>query len=353
LAQYVVRTVSKCEICTALRPNQPREPLLSHQIPDRPWQKLAADIMTLHNKDYLVVTDYYSKFPEIALLENKSANCVILHLKSIMARHGIPEQICTDNNPFNSAECLHFANSWSFTLITSSPLYPQSNGQAENAVKTIKQLLTKAALSGKDPYIALLEFRNTPITGMSLSPAQMLMSRRLRSKLPTTAQQLEPVVVFAKPQLAKQKCSQEYYYNRGVKHLPVLHSGDSVHIRRGKLWKPAVVVKPDRHPRSYIVASGGTLYRRNRRHLLRTPHIASPVPHQHRMDYDDLEPAVATPHAADPLPLAQVPEPTVAAPQQPEPVLIQPRGEDQVNDQPQLAVRTSGRLRKEPNRLNL
>ena len=338
-------TVSKCEICTALRPDQPKEPLLSHQIPDRPWQKLAADIMTWQNKDYLVVTDYYSKFPEIAVLENKSANCVILHLKSMMARHGIPEQICTDNNPFNSAEFLRFAKTWNFTLITSSPTYPQSNGQAENIVKTIKQLLTKASLSGRDPYIALLEYRNTPVAGMTLSPAQMLMSRRLRSKLPSTAQQLRPAVVNAKPQLANQKRKQEYYHNRGARHLPTLCPGDSVHMRKGKLWKPAVVVKLHHHPRSYIVACEGAHYRRNRRHLLHTPCIPAPAPYHYMLE-DDFQPAVpAMPQAADPIPPAQAPEPIAAVPR---PALSQQ--EDQVTQQ---TVRTSGRLRKEPERLNL
>jgi hypothetical protein len=268
--------VRKCEICTAMRPDQVKEPLLPHEIPDRPWKKIAADIMTLDSKDYLVVSDYYSKYPEIAHLERKTASCVILHLKSIMARHGIPEELCTDNVPFNSAEFLRFAKDWNFTLTTSSPTYPQSNGKAEKTVQTVKHLLTKAALSGRDPYIALLEYRNTPVSGMSLSPAQMLMSRRLRSKLPTTAKLLKPAVVNAKPLLERQQQKQKYHYDKGAKKLSVLAPGDSVHVRQGKFWKPAVVVKKLRQPRSYLVSCAGTQLRRNRRHLLHTPAIPAP-----------------------------------------------------------------------------
>jgi len=45
---------------------------------------------------------------------------------------------------------------------TSSPRYPASNGRAENAVKTAKRLILKASESQCDPYMALLDWRNTP-----------------------------------------------------------------------------------------------------------------------------------------------------------------------------------------------
>ena len=57
------------------------------------------DIMTYQEHDYIVVVDFYSKYPEIAMLERKTASCVILHMKSIFARHGIPSQLVGDNMP--------------------------------------------------------------------------------------------------------------------------------------------------------------------------------------------------------------------------------------------------------------
>ena len=50
---------------------------------------------------------------------------------------------------------------------------------SERTIQTIKNLLRKADDEGNDPYIALLEYRNTPITGLQESPAQLLMSRML------------------------------------------------------------------------------------------------------------------------------------------------------------------------------
>ncbi len=63
---------------------------------------------------------------------------------------------------------------------------------SERTIQTIKNLLRKADDEGNDPYMALLEYRDTPITGMQEWPAQLLMNRMLKSKLPTTTALLQP-----------------------------------------------------------------------------------------------------------------------------------------------------------------
>ncbi len=74
------------------------------------------------------------------------------------------------------------ANSWEFKHTTSSPEFPQTNGQAERAIQTVKCLLKKAQDSHTDPYIALLEYRNTSLDGVGHSPEQLLMGKRLKNK---------------------------------------------------------------------------------------------------------------------------------------------------------------------------
>ena len=139
--------------------------------------------------------DYYSKYPEIERLTSKTAVGVIGALKSIMARHGIPDKLVSDNMSFGSAAFRQFAHDWGFIVTMSSPRYPQSNGQSERFVQTAKNYLKKAYSDGKDVFIALLEYRNTPIAGISASPAQLLMSRRLKAKLPVISSLLQPAVV--------------------------------------------------------------------------------------------------------------------------------------------------------------
>ena len=60
----------------------------------------------------------------------------------MFSRQGIPEFMVSDNGPqYSSHEMKEFAQLYGFTHITSSPRYPQSNGQAERAVQAVKKLL--------------------------------------------------------------------------------------------------------------------------------------------------------------------------------------------------------------------
>ena len=183
IGQDVEDFVEKCPICLTHRNQQQKEPLLPHPVPERPSQKVESDILTFQNVDYLLVVDYYSKYPEIIKIEDKSAGTMLAKMKAIFARHGIPEELMSDNMPYASKEFHQFASEWNIKLTTSSPLYPQSNGQSERFVQTVKQMLKKAKEEGKDFYIALLEYRTTPISGSEYSPSQMLMSRMLCSTL--------------------------------------------------------------------------------------------------------------------------------------------------------------------------
>ena len=118
-------------------------------------------------------------------------NPCIIHHHEDERNHGQVSQ-------FSCAEFAQFANTWGFIHSTSSPRYPQSNGLAEKAVQTAKRIVMKATASGRDPYIALLEYRTTPISDCGKSPAQLIMSRRLRSILPSTPAPLHPVLVNPK-----------------------------------------------------------------------------------------------------------------------------------------------------------
>ena len=81
-----------------------------------------------------------------------------------------------------------FADIYGFTLLMSSPHYPQSNRLAEHTIQTIKELLQDSP----DPYLALVSFKTTPILWCSFSPAELLMGRQLRTAITTTKNQLIP-----------------------------------------------------------------------------------------------------------------------------------------------------------------
>ena len=227
-----MRKYLKCSTCVTFRRMNQKEPMIAHEIPERPWQKLGTDLCEIKGKNYLVVVDYYSKYIETALLRNKTAGTVIRHLKSIFARHGIPEELISDNMPFNSKEFHEFAKEWGFRQTTSSPTYAQSNGMSEKAVQTIKRILKKA----DDPYIGLMEYRNTPVTGMTYSPSQLLMSRITRTKIPVSKELLVPQIANnARQQLKQRQRRQKQNYDKSTKPLQPLDFGESVHLRQDSI----------------------------------------------------------------------------------------------------------------------
>lgn len=270
--------VSNCPACTEHQRSNPKEPMIAHELPNRPWQHVATDLFMLEDEQYLIVVDYYSRYFELERMSTTTSSAIINKLKAIFARHGIPEKLVSDNGPqFSAQEFAHFANEWDFRHITSSPTYPQSNGLVEKSVQIAKQLLKKSKSDNRDPYLGLLEHRNTPLDDLA-APAQLLISRSLHSILPTTNNHLKPNVVdpeLAREKMEQKQATQRHYYNKGTRELKPLANGEEVHIQT-KLgnWKPATVLGQQTTPRSYTVRTkDGSEYRRNRRHLLksRTP----------------------------------------------------------------------------------
>ena len=246
--------------------------MIPSKLLERPWQKVGTDLFDWKGQEFVLVVDYFSRYGEIGVLRKSTSQEVISHLKAIFARHGIPETVISDNGPQYSAKFSKFAQEWGFSHMTSSPKYPQSNGEAERTVQTMKNLLTKA----EDPHEALLAYRATPLEN-GFSPAELCMGRRLRTTLPTILSKLIPQW----PELAKLreteekiKTKQVVYYNQrhGAKELSSLLPGDRVYVPDRR--ENAVVVSKTPEPRSYLIETdSNSAVRRNRRQLLQTQKI--------------------------------------------------------------------------------
>ena len=274
MSKQIEDFVSKCPTCHKYQRKNTREPLMSHPIPKRPWARVGADLCELNGHTYLVVVDYYSGFIEIDALQTTTSQRVITHCKSHFARHGIPDVLITDNGPqFSSDAFRAFTHDYQIKHHTSSPHYPQSNGLAEKAVQTVKNLIKKATDEDADPYLALLEFRNTPINDKLGSPVQRLMGRRTKTLIPTTEYLLSPKTVkpiIVQEEIKQQRIKQKHYYDKHAKSLKELNIGDNVSIQRDNKWMPAIITAASGTPRSYIVTTpDGQTYRRNRRHIIK------------------------------------------------------------------------------------
>lgn len=266
LSQQIRDRVSRCRQCAATRA-QRSEPLVVTKTPAQPWQEVGMDLFSHRGHNYLLVVDYRSRYPEVIYMRSTTSEAVINAVKSTFARFGIPEVVRSDNGPqFASHAFAAFAKHYGFQHITSSPNYPQSNGQVERTVRTVKELFEKA----EDPFLALLSYRDTAgVTGFS--PAQLLMGRSLRTRLPKPADCLEPKwpapdVVKCQDEEVRRRQKKDFDRRRAATVLPPLEPGDTVWVRDIK--ETACVLSPASKPRSYVVETPTAVLVRNRVHLV-------------------------------------------------------------------------------------
>ena len=142
-----------------------------------------------------------------------TSKAIIAKLRQQFARQGNTSYVANRQwSSVVSKEACQFSNEWELEHRTSSPYYPQSNGKAESAVKVVKHLMTKALTDGRDPWLSLLELRNTPTVRMSASPARRLLSKRTRAILPIKDDMLRPeLVTEASEQWQKKQEKQAKY----------------------------------------------------------------------------------------------------------------------------------------------
>ena len=201
LSKQLEDLVNKCTTCIKERVNAP-EPAIPSELPDRPWQKIAADLFELKGQPYLLVIDYFSRYVEVAKLSRTTSPDIVVHLKSVFARHGIPDQLLSDNGPqFSASSLAKFAEEYGFTHITTSPRYPQANGQVKRAFQTVKSMLKKAT----DPYQAVMAYRATPLES-ELSPAELLIGRKICSRVPTLPTLLDPTELAVPGAVPRKRC---------------------------------------------------------------------------------------------------------------------------------------------------
>ena len=100
----------RCQVCIK-RSRPAREPLQPHNIPDGPWQKLGMDFFDFQGKFYILVCDYFSKFPFMYQCKT-SWGCLSDCLIDLFVNEGYPREIISDNgSPFNSLTSQPFSPS--------------------------------------------------------------------------------------------------------------------------------------------------------------------------------------------------------------------------------------------------
>ena len=276
MTKDIIDCIKNCDYCQIHQSSQRHEPLIPSSVPLGPWKRVGIDLFNIERKNYIVVMDYFSKYIEIMHIHSQTTALVIAKLKSIFARWGIPDCIISDNGPcFASQEFADFVQFLHTTHTTSSPHHPQANGQAESGVKIAKMIVRQP-----DPFQALLAYRATPTSATGLSPAELIMGRKIATQLPILEKRLKPGwpdydKVYRHQQEHKEKYARMYNKHHGTRPLPPVKPNDIVRLKtdKDKTWSTSgTIIGTSSTPRSYIVrTSDGSVLRRNRGHIQAVP----------------------------------------------------------------------------------
>ena len=288
---------AQCRDCNGTAPSNTKEPYSSPPEPEYPWQLTVMDYFDLSGCYYLVIADRYTGWPEL-YRQNGKALTLIKTCRNLFAQFGIPEEIASDGGPpFTSHEWKQFLNQWAIRWRLSSANFPQSNGRAELAVKSCKRLLRSntgadGSLDTAKVTKALLQYRNTPIAGISMSPAYMMFGRQLRDALPTSPVTWEPATMSYQDKYgprsdvwkeieqarelahARKQAKVIERYNEKARPLTPLSVGDCVSIQNRSGTHPlrwdrtGRIVERLQHRQYFVKADGsGRTLLRNRCHL--------------------------------------------------------------------------------------
>ena len=120
IADYTKR----CQECIR-RSQPPKEPLQAHEVPQEPWERIAMDYFYMNGRLYILICDYFSKFPFLFQVKTTSFANLKDHLEELFSVEGIPDEIMSDNGPpFNGKEFSSYLTGLGIRHTTSSPNYP-------------------------------------------------------------------------------------------------------------------------------------------------------------------------------------------------------------------------------------
>ena len=144
LHEDITRFKKSCRTCQIISPSQPYNKQFEPDIPQMPFESIAADYFDFAGSHYLVVVDRLSNWVEVMRTppasELSGAKGLLRLLRELFARYGVPEKLSSDGAPeFTANETKKFFKNWGVNHRISSAYFAMSNGRAEVAVKAKKK----------------------------------------------------------------------------------------------------------------------------------------------------------------------------------------------------------------------
>ncbi|XP_033992114.1 uncharacterized protein K02A2.6-like [Trematomus bernacchii] len=185
--QDVEKEVQSCEECQKHHKSPPSAPLHPWEWPESPWMRIHVDYAgPFLGEMFLLIVDAHSKWMDIYPVKSATSQVTIEKLRQSFSVFGLPKMLVSDNGTcFTSAEFETFMKQNGIRHVRSAPFHPSSNGLAERAVQTFKGGMKKMKGETLQTRLSrfLFSYRITPHATTGVSPAELMMSRRLRSAL--------------------------------------------------------------------------------------------------------------------------------------------------------------------------
>ena len=137
-------------------------------------------------QDHEIIVDAYTKWLNVHPMNSFTSKTTTGKLRHLFAEHDLPDQYVTDNGTsFTNADFEEFMTNNGIKYISSSPYHPTTNYQRERAVQSVKESLKKTQDGDTEMCICriLLQYRITPLITTGVSPAELLMKRKLAVRL--------------------------------------------------------------------------------------------------------------------------------------------------------------------------
>lgn len=192
LDKEIEAIVSKCHACQLERSDPQKAMLKAFEESKGLFERIHIDFLgPVCNKMFLIITDAFTKWPKVFVMNNITTQMTISKLRETFARFGLPKKIVLDNGPqFKTLEFQEFCRNNEIEHVMGATYHPSTNGAAENAVKSFKLGLREALNNKKIKNVVLstiisrylLNYRTSARGTTGETPAKLMFGRAIRTR---------------------------------------------------------------------------------------------------------------------------------------------------------------------------
>ena len=264
--------VRRCAECSTRKTfKKKRAPLQPSEI-GFPFERVAMDILgplprtERANRYILVVSDYFTRWPEAYALPNQEASTIArILINEFFARYGVPYQLHSDQGAnFDSKLIKELCMMLGIKKTRTTAYHPQSDGLVERLNRTLLDLLSLNAIDVQESWdvqlgLVLMAYRSSVQTSTGFTPYLLLTGREMRvpidimygatpdiqnthsQAVADVKQKLEKAYTLVRSNLESAQKRQKDYYDR-------LSNGNRYNVGT-KVWLFSPAVGKQVHPK--------------------------------------------------------------------------------------------------------